>query len=92
MKSESLEFETEFEGRKFLISYESESPSLNLLMSIIYQDLPIDTGTLRNYNLALCNHITNEMKKDAFNFWTTEDSNKLSYHSAHENFYSKFKL
>lgn len=90
MKSESLEFETAFEGRKFLISYESSGPSLNQLMSIIHKDLPVDTGTLQNYNINLYRHIKNEIVKDAAKFW---DAPKLepTYESAHSNFYSKFK-
>ena len=88
MKSESLEFETEFEGRYFLVSYESESPLQNLLMSIVYENLPIDTLTLRNHNLALYRHIKLEILKDAAKYW--EDKTEPIYQAA-RSFNSQFK-
>ena len=69
MKSESLEFEIRYEGRTFLVSYESESISLNLLMSIIYDNLPIDTITLKMYDVGLFEAIMAAMKNNAQSFW-----------------------
>ena len=69
MQSESLEFEIRHEGRTFLVSYESESISLNLLMSIIYDNLPIDTGNLKLYDAGLFEAIMAAMKNNAQSFW-----------------------
>jgi hypothetical protein len=52
--SVSLEFEMKDDnGRTFLVNFEVLSPDRNLLMSVIYNGLPLDTTEIRNYDKQL---------------------------------------
>ena len=74
MTSTSLEFEINHEGRNFLVAYESEGPLRNLLMSIQFLGLPVDTGMLQPLYESICT----AMKHNAASYWREQEP-KSSY-------------
>lgn len=77
-KSISLEFEVLHNYRWFLVGYEICGPSENLIMSIVHDDLPIDTVELKQHNSELHTCINNAMKNNSATYWATINEKELA--------------
>lgn len=64
-----LEFEIENEGRWFLVQFDSESIQRNRIMSITYDNLPIDVVELRTMQPKFYVAIKSKVTETAFNFY-----------------------
>lgn len=73
-KSIALEFETKHNKRNFLVEYEAYQNGRTLLMKVIYNDLPLDTVDLREYDAELFEHINSAMKNNAESYFETNQT------------------
>lgn len=70
MQSKSLEVElTDDKGRYFIIQFESESENRNIVMSVLYESLPIDYPNLPDYDAELYYNINKAVETTATDWW-----------------------
>lgn len=68
--TQPLEFEIEdTQGRSFLVQFDSESLQRNLIMSITYDNLPIDVVELRTMQPKFYVAIKSKVTQTAFKFY-----------------------
>lgn len=73
-KSTSLQFETIYKRKIFLVEFEAYDNGRTLLMKVIYDRLPLDTVDLREYDKDLFEHINSAMKNNAESYFETSKS------------------